>query len=55
MWRLRAPRARRKPISRMRSSTETSMMFITPTPADAEGQSADKGEQNLQADGQGRR
>src|SRR5713101_5962203 len=27
-----APRARRRPISRMRSSTETSMMFITPTP-----------------------
>src|ERR1700680_4010134 len=27
-----APSARRRPISRMRSSTETSMMFITPTP-----------------------
>ncbi len=32
MWRRRAPSARRRPISRMRSSTETSMMFITPTP-----------------------
>ena len=32
MWRLRAPSARRRPISRMRSSTDTSMMFMTPTP-----------------------
>src|SRR5713101_5196697 len=32
MCHFRAPRARRKPISRMRSSTETSMMFMTPTP-----------------------
>ena len=27
-----APRALRKPISRMRSVTETSMMFMTPMP-----------------------
>src|SRR6266849_4443283 len=32
MCHFRAPSARRKPISRMRSSTETSMMFMTPTP-----------------------
>ena len=32
MWRFRAPSARRSPISRTRSSTETSMMFATPTP-----------------------
>ena len=32
MWRLRAPSARRRPISRTRSSTATSMMLATPTP-----------------------
>ena len=32
MWRRLAPKARRRPISRMRSSTDTSMMFIKPTP-----------------------
>jgi len=32
MWLRRAPNARRRPISRTRSSTETSMMFMTPTP-----------------------
>ena len=32
MSRLRAPMALRTPISRVRSVTETSMMFITPTP-----------------------
>ena len=32
MWRRRAPRALRMPISRVRSCTETNMMFITPTP-----------------------
>src|SRR5438552_8016552 len=31
-WRGRAPRAFRSPISRVRSVTDTSMMFITPTP-----------------------
>ena len=32
MWWLRAPTAIRRPISRVRSVTETSMMFMMPTP-----------------------
>ena len=35
MCRGRAPRALRRPISRVRSVTETSMIFITPTPPTA--------------------
>ena len=32
MWRLRAPTAMRRPISRVRSVTDTSMMFMMPMP-----------------------
>ena len=32
MWWLRAPTAMRRPISRVRSVTETSMIFMMPTP-----------------------
>ena len=45
MSRLRAPRARRTPISRVRSTTATSMMFMItmpPTPSDTEAISSDR-------------
>ena len=51
MCRGRAPIALRRPISRVRSVTETSMMFITPTPPTASVHDADQPEHRLQSEG----
>src|SRR5712691_5875838 len=43
MWRRRAPTAMRRPISRVRSVTDTSMMFMIPMPE--QGNRGDRREQ----------